>query len=210
MLLPSTPGPAESPYRAASANMSTLIEAPAPPPRGPVRYPALIVAVVMFVCFGTTIAACATDVFTLNVNNGYIESNLWDSTTCVNGVGCDTSDFPAASWCKEKSVRFEFLQAWSILITIVNLAAIVLAAAEAKWLIAAPSTAGILFVFWLMVLVQWGCIAGAYHLNYCSASSLHSLGFKLSSSFALYLMTWIITTIVSMIYAYMHVVSKVV
>lgn len=211
-MLPPTPGDGESPYspyRSAVAGDASRLSRVSSQASGPVKNtPAAVVTAVALIGFACTIAGAATHAYTLEVDRGTVRASFWNSETCVYGVRCETIDLPAASWCTEKQVRFEYLQVASVLLPIFFLFGTAACAAEAGGMAPSPVAAVSLFFLWLWTLIQWGCIAGAYHIDYCGSVSFADLGYKMSVSFALYLSLWLMLSVAGIYYAIMIVRRK--
>jgi hypothetical protein len=197
-----------SPYRSQGRGQSpgaprSLAASTLQAPPGFIKsYTGVLVALVGLVCFAAAIAACVTEVYTLYVTQGEVVATIWSQQLCVYNVRCETIDYPAKSWCTEKTVRFEYLQAGSVLLTIYTLLIVVAGIAEALEIVSKfiPVGGGVLAWVWFWTLLQWALIAAAYHDNYCNTASLATQGFRMSVSFALYLCSWMLLSLFGIFY----------
>lgn len=188
-----------------TAHTSGVVPGTDPAPKNGPSFEAHAVAVLalMILGFGVTIAATVTNVYTVFVSRGSIKTTFWMSETCL-GSACRSGDLPDNGWCTELQVRFEAMQAFSIILILLSLVGAAVAAGEVLKKVPAPAAGGALTFYWLWLLIQFAVIAGTYHNAFCQFDSLSDRGQKMSVSFALYLCLWFLTTFVMLFYYYRH------
>lgn len=197
--IPRPDGPTASPKP--SGSLAAPLELPKDTSGGVrLRADLVVLFVVSLLTFCTTISACVTDVFTLDTATVDARVTLWNLIHCVyplEGPNCPSTTLPITSLCPAKQSRDQALQAFAILAILFSVPSMVAAGLS---LLGKPLPSRFLpLIFfaatWFWVFLGWSVMAGTYREHLCAGLRSYSeMGFKMSSSFALNLCTWLIMT----------------
>ena len=155
----------------------------------------LLLAVALF-CLLMSMAQLGTNVYTKDGNYVQVWTTLWKSETCPTGQEdsslCTTTTLPSGQ-CQESDDRQRTMQAFGIILFMVVTATSVLAIIDVARPDMLPplTTIVCMAVTMFTSLIQWGVIAGTYHVNLCDGRSMSSSGYRMSASFALVMCIWL-------------------
>jgi hypothetical protein len=165
----------------------------------------IVAAAVSVFAFCMTVSSCSVEVFTLDSATIDAWVTFWSIKHCILGGACYTSNLPLANFCASRVVRDQAMQSFAILATLFTFVGIVAGALDALKRAPFKYLSVVVFsVAWFWVMLGWAVVAGTYRQRFCDLLSYQERGFKMSSAFALNLITWFVMTF-ALLY---HVVSK--